>query len=180
MPKTITALSLLAVLFAVTPSQAEEPVSTTATFGSWTVRCNAVANEKDTKAAPTKLCEMVQSIRIRKSGQVLMEIALGRLNETDPISMLFKVPATAWLRSAVPVSLGNKTKDTADLEASYFRCHPQYCLADIKLTSVQLENLLEAKSITVGFTDATQKTVHIPVSFDGFAPALNSIFADKK
>ncbi|PCI02373.1 MAG: hypothetical protein COB78_13385 [Hyphomicrobiales bacterium] len=180
MLKTVAALSLLAALSAVTPLQAQEPVSTTATFGSWTVRCNAVANKEDPKAVPAKLCEMVQSIRIRKTGQVLMEIALGRLNETDPISMVFKVPATVWLRSAVPVSLGNKAKDKADFEASYFRCHPQYCLADNKLTNDQQENLLKAKSITVGFTDATQKTAHIPVSLEGFAPAFNSIFADKK
>lgn len=181
--KTFTTLSLLATLSAFTLSliqaQAQEPASTTATFGAWTVRCNAVANKDDAKAPSEKLCEMVQSIRIRKTGQVLIEIAFGRLNKTDPISLVIKVPATVWLRSAISVSLGDKVKPTPDFEASYFRCHPQYCLADKKLTSNQQESLLKAKSITVGFTDATQKTAHIPVSLDGFAPAFNSIFTDK-
>lgn len=178
--KTFATLTLLATLSAFTPSLAQEPASTTATFGAWTVRCNAVANKNDAKAPSEKLCEMVQSIRIRKTGQVLIEIALGRLNKADPISLVIKVPATVWLRSAVPVSIGDKAKDTPNFEASYFRCHPQYCLADKKLTSNQQESLLKAKTITVGFTDATQKTAHIPVSLDGFAPAFNSIFTDKK
>lgn len=175
MKKILTVIGLLTSLTAAPTYAADEPVSTTATYGSWTVRCNMIAASAD--AEPQKLCEMVQSIRIRDTGQVLMEIALGRLNEADPISMVFKLPSVVWLRTDVTVSFGEAVKPSPDFTASYFRCQPDFCLADVGLDADQQTAILAENSLVVGFADGTQKPINVPISLDGFGAAFNSIFA---
>ena len=57
------ARTLLAAIFTLAPmgynSWAQEPNSTTETYGSWTYRCNQITKEPDAEKAAKKACELV-------------------------------------------------------------------------------------------------------------------------
>lgn len=165
----------------LTPVNAQEvPISTTATYGSWVVRCSTVATGTEGDASPKKLCEMAQTMRLRETGQTVLEIALGRLNADEPISLVFRVPPSVWLRDDIQLSLGSETKASPDFSASYFRCSAQSCLADGQITPALRENLLTDSAMIVEFVEASRNKVRVPVSLEGFAAAFAATFPDNQ
>lgn len=152
------------------------PASTTATYGAWTQRCSTVV---DADSGSAKLCEMVQTVRIRKTGQTVLEVAFGRLAKEDPIAIVFKVPANVWLRSPVTLRVGKDAEGAVDLEASYFRCDTQFCYADGRLEAALKDKVLAAKTMTITFEDGAHNKVALPTSLDGFADAFAVTFPAK-
>lgn len=150
--------------------------STTATYGSWTQRCSTVV---DASGGSAKLCEMVQTMRLRETGQTVLEVAFGRLAAEDPIAIVFKVPADVWLRSPVTLTLGTDTTSKVDLEASYFRCDAQFCYADGQLEDALRDKVLAAETMIVTFVDGARNKVGLPTSLDGFADAFAATFTSE-
>lgn len=167
-------------LFVITVKAQETPTSTTATYGSWVVRCSTVTTETADTATPEKLCEMAQTMRLRETGQTILEIALGRLNDNEPISLVFQVPPTVWLRDDIQLSLGTEIKATPDFLASYFRCSAQSCLADGQIVPALREALLADSAMIVEFVEASRNKVRVPVSLEGFSAAFAATFPDNQ
>lgn len=166
-------IGLIAVVLSVS-SAAMAQNSTTATYGSWTQRCSTVV---DGAGGSAKLCEMVQTMRMRETGQTVLEVAFGRLASDDPIAVVFKVPANVWLRSPVTLTLGADTTSKVDLEASYFRCDAQFCYADGQLEAELKDKVMTAETMIITFEDGARNKVGLPTSLDGFADAFAATFA---
>ncbi len=65
--------AFVVVVALAAPAAADEPQSTTATYGTWQLRCriSTIAGK------PTKSCEIAQTIQIKGQAQPLVQIAIG-------------------------------------------------------------------------------------------------------
>lgn len=148
------------------------PSATTATYGAWTVRCAKAADKEDGET-----CEIVQSVTLRKTGQAIIQVAIGRLKADDPLSIVVQVPIGVSLRTEVGLKLGApEVEDGASVTARYFRCTPQACLADVKPDDAWVDGLRGAEALTASFVDGNGRTIRIPVSLEGFSDAFAAVF----
>lgn len=152
-----------------------EPSLTTATYDAWTVRCATVVQQGEEDARP--VCEIVQTARLRNTGQTVLETAIGRLAEDEPFRLVFKVPVSVWLRAPVAVTIDDEDTGPLTLEASYARCSAQACIADMEIDDAEIDRLLTSDSVAVSFADAAQKPIRIPLTMRGLASAFSATFA---
>ena len=167
-------VAVLLLLAAPALAQQPAPSSRTETYGDWTKRCTAVSDASE-EGGKAWRCEMAQTVQLRNTGQTILQIALGRVASDAPISVVFQVPSTVWLRTPITLTVGDGTGDP-DLTATYFRCGADACLADGELDDALRQKLLVGSTMSVSFADGTQRTVRLPVSLNGFADAFGVTF----
>jgi len=140
------------------------PQSTTATYQDWIVRC-------ETREKAPKVCEIAQGIQAQGQQGLVAQIALGRLTKNDPFRLVIQLPAGVWLPAGVSVQFDDKT---APLALPFTRCL-QLCVADAELKPEQV-NLLRARTTRglIVFEDGARNKVQLPLSFNGFAAALDA------
>ncbi len=154
-----------ATLTTVSAASAQTPQRTTATYDDWTVRCDMRDN--------VKTCEMAQTVQIQGQPNPLTQIAIGRPTRNDPLKIVFQVPINVWLPSGVKLATDDKDPG---LLASYKRCLPVGCFADVELKDDLLKKLRGmVDNGKLQFKDAAQQDVSIPVSFKGFDQALDAM-----
>ena len=142
------------------PSQ---PAETTATYQDWQMRC-VTSDEK------VRACEVLQKLQIQGQGLVAT-IAVGRADPKSPMIILIQVPQGVWLPAGMTLQIGENGKL---VELEYKRC-AQVCVAEAQLDAATVQSMkssAEAGSFT--FQDGAQRPVSLPVSFKGFAPALDA------
>lgn len=140
------------------------PQSTTATYQDWIVRC-------ETRAEGPKVCEIAQGIQAQGQQGLVAQIALGRLSKTDPYHLVIQLPAGVWLPTGVSLQFEDKT---APIALPFTRCL-QVCIADLELKPDQI-NVLKARTARaqIAFEDGARNKVQLPISFNGFAAALEA------
>lgn len=143
---------------------APEPDRTTATFGDWTLRCEARAEPPQSRQ-----CEIVQSLQDAR-GQTIATFALGRTQPTAALRFVAVLP--------VNVSVGAPFRLVAQegqpvLEVPLRACGPRGCLADASLDAATTARLRERDGPgRFEMRDATGQEAALPVSFRGLAAAL--------
>lgn len=158
---------------AVAPLQAAtaeggDPQVTTATYQDWLVRCV-------TPPSGAKVCEATQTIQVQaqqgQPGGPIAVLAVGRLTAEAPLRIAVQLPAGVWLPAGAKLQAGEKAKP-ADLE--FKRC-VQSCFAETEANK-DLELALRTVSGngTLSFEDGARRAVNVPVSFRGFATALDA------
>lgn len=169
---------LLAVLLGsgTAVAQPVEPSVTTATYDAWTVRCASVVPNEGA-VNPGKLCELVQTAKLRQTGQTILETALGKLDDDEPFRLVFKVPNAVFLRDPLTLLVDGEGDDALTLGASYARCNAQACIADLEIGDDALDRLLTATSVTVSFTGMSRDPIRVPVTMSGLASAFAATFA---
>lgn len=154
----------------------QEPSATTATFGDWTVQCQRT----NTDDAPGRsICEMVQTLNVRQSGQMIMRIAIGQLPNSDDVTIVFQTRAGVMLRDPVTMASG-KAPGSQTLTATYSRCMNGFCFADTILTPemvAALGNATAEQVAILSYTGNTNQPIQIPLSLVGFAGAYQSATA---
>jgi len=104
---------------------------------------------------------------------VLSQLAIGRVTKTDPVKLVVQLPIGIWLPSGV--KLVADAKDPG-LLATFKRCVPQACFADVELSN---EALRRYRGVTeqgqIVFKDGNQKDATLPVSFKGFGTAFDAL-----
>lgn len=165
----LIALALLLVSVDLAQAQSKAPQLTTATYDDWTVRCEA----HDT----TSSCEMSQAMQIKGQSQPVSQIAIGRLNKTDPLKLVFQVPINVWIPDNV--SLVVEEANTT-IKANFTRCIPIGCFAEADLKDDMIAKLGKvSKGGRLEFADAGRQKIAIPVSFKGFTAAYDALNAKK-
>ena len=156
---TTLILGTAAVALATTPQ------STTATYGDWTVRC--------VMQKQVKTCEMAQSMQIKGQSRPVTQIAIGRQGKTDPLKIVFEVPINVWLPDGVKLTTDDKK---LTVSASFTRCLPVGCFADVEIGKAQIKALSALKKAgKLQFKDAGKQPIAIPVSFKGFGDAYDAM-----
>ncbi len=158
-----------AALLAV-PAFAQAPQRTTATYEDWTVRC-------ETQAGSTvKVCEMVQSTQMQGQPNPVTQVAIGRPNKGEPMRIVFQMPVNIYIPAGLKFVHEEKQPP---LSVSFSRCVPVGCFGDTVLSDDLLKRLrTHTEPGRIEFKDASQRDVHIPVSFKGFAQAYEALLKE--
>jgi invasion protein IalB len=162
----------------------EEPQATTATYGAWTLRCAApppAPPATDAKAAPAtsspspgvQQCEIAQSVQVQGQQAPIVQIAVGRSEQNGPLRFVVQVPVGSWLPAGVNVQIADKGDPIA---LTYKRCLPGACLADTEF-SAALRDTMKAQKTDgkITFQLVADKALTVPISFNGFASALEAM-----
>jgi invasion protein IalB len=179
MSRLSLALALTALI--ATPAFAEDakpapvgadPVTTTASYGDWVLRCQRIGEADKAQ----KVCEIVQTVQAGQQGQQqpVAQLAFGRVNKTDPWRMTAHLPTNILLPSVAKLTTGEK--DAKPLELPWRRCVPVGCFADASLSDAQWKALRgETENAVLDFTDSASRAVKLPISFRGFAQAVDAL-----
>lgn len=145
------------------PAAPSQPAATTATYQDWVLRC--VAPEEGARA-----CEVAQNLQVQGQG-VVASIAVGRADPKGPVRLVIQVPPGVWLPAGVQMQVDDKAKPVA---LEFKRCL-QGCFAEATLDAAALQMLRTAPGPgSFTFEDGARRAVTLPVSFKGFAPALDA------
>ncbi|MDQ0506625.1 invasion associated locus B family protein [Xanthobacter agilis] len=102
---------------------------------------------------------------------MVASIAVGRADAKGPVSLVVQLPPGVWLPAGVKVHVDDKAKP---LQLEFKTCL-QSCFAEVTLDQAALQQMRsagEAGSFT--FENGARRTVTLPISFKGFAPALDA------
>ena len=148
---------------AATAADPSQPAETTATYQDWQMRC-VTSDEK------TRACEVLQKLQIQGQGLVAT-IAVGRADAKSPMILLIQVPQGVWLPAGMTLQVGENGKV---VELEYKRC-AQVCAAEAQLDAATVQSMKSSAGAgSFTFQDGAQRPVTLPVSFKGFAPALDA------
>ena len=170
-PTQVSTVILALMLLATMPVHAQEretripdgnpkPSATTATYGAWTVRCQ--------QGKKSKICEMVQTLANRQ-GQVVAQVAIGRLPKVKTPRAVISVPMGVDLRVPPTLILGPKLA----YEARFLVCAGRFCSAEMDLPRKFSNELISSKKISVNFK-MSGKTAVVPVETKGIANAFRA------
>jgi invasion protein IalB len=154
------------------PPVSANPGATTASYGDWILRCQRVGEGDKAQ----KICEIVQSILAAPEGkpkQTVSQLAFGRIKSTDPWRVTAHVPVNILFPSVVKFAADEKVKP---MELPWRRCIPSGCFADAPMSDAQFWALgKQTEKGFLEFTDAINRPVKFPVSFRGFAQAVEAL-----
>lgn len=172
-----TCLAALVAFFAfAAPAAADEPQSTTATYGTWQLRCQTTT----VAGKSTKHCEIAQTIQVKGQTKPLVQVALGPQNGADTsLALVLLTPIGVWLPEAPVIALGDKGPPVS---TTFKRCLPSACFSDVSFTD-KLKARFVAKGDAQGsiiFHPDEGKDAKIPISFKGFSDALTALLAEIK
>jgi invasion protein IalB len=149
------------------------PERTSASFGDWVMRCETVLDAGKAR----KICEVAQGLQTQGQQGLLAQVAVGRLQRSDPPKLTTVLPANVVLPSVVQVQIDEP--DTSPLELSWRRCTPGGCVADAVLSEAQLQRLrAKADRIRIAFRDSTNREIVLLVSMKGFAQGYDAFLKE--
>jgi invasion protein IalB len=185
LPALAAAIILATHAVAQTPSPKPEvpadPAVTTATYGTWVLRCvrvAAAAGETGSKAGRlgTRSCEVVQTVQVQGQQQPVAQLAIGRLPGEETLIMTAVLPVNVSLPGAVRVVADAKAPaEAAGVALAWKRCAGGSCIADAQPDDEALDALRSGSAGQVRFTDAAGRTVAIPLSWRGLDQALSAL-----
>lgn len=143
-----------------------EPERTTASFGDWTLRCEARPEGQG------RQCEVVQVLQDQR-GQPVAQFAVGRPAPGGAIRLVALLPVNVTVGQ--PFRLVPE-EGQAPIEVALRACGPRGCLADAELDAPVLARL-RARDGQGRFEmrDAAGQDLALPLSFRGFAAALAAL-----
>ena len=152
------------------PPVGNEPATTTASYGDWTVRCESL----QVSGKPRRICEVVQTMQVQGQQAPVAQVAFGRPEGSTDLHLIAVVPVNVQFPSTVRV--GSDDKDTHPLELVWRRCLPGGCFAD----AVASDDVLGRwRPLTtqgrLQFKDAAGRDAVLPLSFRGLAQALDAL-----
>lgn len=163
----LLALALLAQAAAMPGALAQAPTRTTATYEDWTVRCETP------QGSAQKSCEVFQAQQPQGQTSPVSQVAIGRAAKTDPLKIVVQVPVNVWLATGPRLLWDDKQPALA---LAFKRCVPGGCFADADLSDDLLRRMrARAEPGRLEYKDAIQRDVGIPVSFKGFAQAIDAL-----
>ncbi|TNC04653.1 invasion protein [Methylobacterium terricola] len=155
------------------PTVPAEPGLTTATYGDWILRCQRLSGE-----APSRVCEVSQTIQAQGQAAPVAQIAIGRLPGQDGLRMTVLLPANVSFPSSVRVAEGKDAKNGLDL--AWRRCIPGACVADGAAADAVLSGWRKAEEAgRIAFKDADGREVAVSLSLRGLGPALDALGKEK-
>ncbi len=152
------------------PSVSASPERTTATFADWTLRCERPA----LPAGAARVCEIAQTIQFQGQQTPIAQIAIGRVQRTDPQKITLVLPSNVMLTS--PPRFATEEKDGQLIDTVWQRCLPGGCFADALLRDdVARRMRAGTEQGRIEFRDASGREVKLPFSLRGFAQAMDAL-----
>lgn len=161
-----------------------EPASTTATYGSWVLRCvqlpqQGANNPATAKAgrANTATCEVVQTIQVQGQQQPVAQIAIGHLPNDNDLTLTALLPVNISLPGSVHVSGNGKTgtDEKGGQNLVWQRCYGGSCAASVKIEAANLAIWRAGTDGQLRFSNAAGNVAAIALSWKGLEQALNAL-----
>lgn len=161
-----------------------EPAVTTASYGSWVLRCVQVTEPAQTATDASKsgrasiqTCEVIQSVQVQGQSQPIAQVAIGRLPGDKDLILTALVPVNIALPGGIHLSGNGKTgaEEKGGLELSWQRCMSGACIATAKPETTVLGVLRREEAGQIRFVDASGNTIAIPLSWTGLDQALAAL-----
>ncbi len=147
----------------------QAPAATTATYGDWTLRC-----ETGAPGVPDQtFCEVVQTLQVEGKSAPVAQVAVGRPDHGPALHFIVALPVNVSFPSNVVVGLD--AADPKPLDLAWKRCLPGACFADSIASAEVLQRWRAATAGRIRYLDAAGRDVVLPLSFRGFAPALDAL-----
>ncbi len=145
------------------------PKTTTASFGSWVLRCRSVKERNKTST----MCELQQFVVNARGETVLAAfIAASQLGKATGKNILgIRIPVNVRLGEPVEIVFDQgKVRFALDLKA----CIQNFCMAEAELAPKLLSEFggKANRKVELSFADAASRPVNIPMSLSGFEAAF--------
>lgn len=161
-----------------------EPTVTTASYGSWVLRCMQLSRPAAGAADSNKssrdggqLCEVVQTVQVQGQGQPIAQIAMGRVPGEKELTVTVLVPVNISLPGAIQISGNGKTgeEEKGGLQLNWQRCMSGSCAASAKPDAATLSIFRAGTEGQLRFLDASGQTAAIPLSWKGLDQAMTAL-----
>jgi invasion protein IalB len=120
------------------------------------------------------VCEVAQSIQLQGQQGPIAQLAIGRVQRTDPLKLTLVLPPNVTLTA--PAKFAAEEKDGQPVDAIWQRCLPGACFADAILKDDMLKRLrARAEPGRIEFRDASGRDILLPVSLRGITQALDGL-----
>ncbi len=152
------------------PAVSQTPERTTASFGDWTLRCE----RPSTPVGAPRICEVAQAIQVQGQQGPIAQLAIGRVQKTDPLKLTIVLPNNVTLTSGPKIAA--EEKDGQLVDSVWQRCVPGGCFADVALRDDLLRRLrARSEPGRIEFRDASGQEIRLPFSNRGLAQALDAL-----
>lgn len=151
------------------------PERTTATYGDWTIRCEAQAGPAGT---PIRACEASHAV-LDPRGQAVAQLVIGRSPTDGGLLAVVQVPVNVTV--AEPVRLRAEAVGVPMLTLPFRVCGPRGCFAQAPLPPEDLLRLRQRiEPMQIDYRDAAAAIVALPIGLRGLGVALDSINLDAR
>jgi hypothetical protein len=100
-------------------------------------------------------------------------IAFGREKKGDPLRMIIQLPTNVTFEGGVKTLTAS---GDAVVDMMFRRCFPVGCFADATMTEAQVLKLkTQAEPMSIKSKDATEREISLPLSLNGFGPAVEAL-----
>jgi invasion protein IalB len=159
-------LAIVLSLIGITKVAAQQ--STTATYDDWVLQCQTVSGPP-----AQKICDIAQVTEVQGKNLPLSRVAISRAAKGQPFRLVVQVPVNVSLRANVLIQVN---QSDPGLAAPFDRCVPAGCFADFELKEESIKKFLGGPAAgKITFKTANEQTASIPISFKGFAQAINAL-----
>lgn len=159
LPFSVLGLAAAALVFTSLPAAAQS--ATERTFQNWVVRC-------DTPAKGAQRCRLLQVVRLKDSGQRLIQVGVARVEGAEAPVASVVLPLGIYL----PAGLTIQIDEGEALRAPIEQCARAGCEARLQLTEGLLAQMKAGKQAKYTFQNMLRKDVTIPAPLDGFTKAI--------
>ncbi|MFK4259499.1 invasion associated locus B family protein [Agrobacterium tumefaciens] len=165
-----------------------EPAVTTASYGSWILRCIQLASTATTGAdvsesgrADGQTCEVLQTVQVQGQSQPIAQVAIGRMPGEKDLILTALVPVNISLPGTIHLSGNGKTgiEEKGGLDLSWRRCLAGSCAATTMPDAGTLAILRSGTDGHLRFIDASGETATIPLSWKGLDQAMAALEKNK-
>jgi invasion protein IalB len=164
----------LAMLVMMTgAAMAEAPQATSATYGNWTLGCQAQDGAQDGAQA----CQIVTRLNVKgQDGQVRPLLSMALIKPGKDFGLRLELPPGVDLRAAARLDPTGATEGDPLAVFTFLTCEPGGCLAEALVAKALVDQMVAAEAMDVSFTlFAGGKVVRVPVSLKGFGDAVRAL-----
>lgn len=140
-------------------TSAEGASSSSFGFQDWLVRCENASGET--------VCAMSQQILEPGSRQAILQLHVGRAPSGEGHRLAVVMPLGVSVAPGVAIQVGKMKRNVA-----FTQCLPGGCVAPTAVDAAFLQTLKTGTNGRIGVLDRANKTVAVPFSLKGFAPAF--------
>lgn len=143
-------------------------------FGDWQLRCLATGGAQ----AAHRSCEILQSVLVKDKSATIAEIAFGKPDGAQGLSMTIVVPVDVAFHAAPRVTVSDV--DPQPLDLVWRRCAASGCFASVSLAEPILARWRAHDGMgRIAFKSAAGQDAALPVSFRGLAQALDALARER-
>jgi invasion protein IalB len=129
----------------------------------WLVNCASVTGKM--------ACEVVQTLTIQKTGQLLLSISVRIPANSKTGAMMLHLPHGMFLPDGVSLSIDTNATQKQPIQT----CDQKGCYVGLPIDGALLKSLESGKTLSIVFKSLEKKDITVPISLSGFKEAYQKL-----